>query len=862
MKFILVAPGTTCIPPKGWGAIESIIWDYYQELTAQGHQVVIVNRPNVDDIIEECNLHDGIVHIMYDDHISIVPKLTSKRIFYTSHMAYITKPDFVTIASTYYEYIFKKVIEYQSKITLYALSKEVEDVYKKHGFCGKSIVMRNGARTFRTTLSPQKGDRSLYVGKIESRKSQYKYQTIPCIDFVGNYQDSPFESPNHVGEWDKPTLYDSLTDYGNLILLSEAEADPLVVKEALMAGLGVVLSECSCANLDLSKEFITVIPNEKLNDLVYVSKHIEQNRQYSVQHRKDILEYAKHFSWSTIIKEYVSIPKKFVLVGPGILPIPPPGWGAVEILIWDYYQELTAQGYEVVIVNPLRTSPLDQQPNTIYSQVLIQEINSHKGDVVHIHYDCLHYIIPFLTCPCVCISSHYPYIGNTSQYGGYESIFHAICQNNTHFICAISKKDYDVFKAFAAYPEKVYYTPNGSSPLPTLDRPGLYLDKSIYVGKVEPRKKQHLYASIPNLDFYGKCDDPMFCKLPCYKGEMEHGALMLLLREYGSLVLLSDGEDDPLVIKEAWMAGLPIVTNHYSVTESLPFVDIIPEERLHDLTYVKEVIEKSRTKDRSGIREYASRYSWKTIVSDYVALLDKPTIVTSVYQDSYQHVYDFARKHQLKLIVYEKDKTETIHSDITRIGIPNIGRCDYSFLYYIVTHYHDLPNKILFTKANFKDQDIQLEHALNTKNFMLIGKHLKYGVFHKDVDTSSLPVHSDDIERLYEGHPDDIPSLFTVDFYNMVYEKPFVDYVVQFGHGPCFCVSKKLILQHPLSVYEKLLDTFHACHYTWEGHSEEEIDYAIGKRYHDRLHRFWLILFCPHYKNDLIETDFKNYVSL
>lgn len=552
---------------------------------------------------------------------------------------------------------------------------------------------------------------------------------------------------------------------------------------------------------------------------------------------------------------------KFVLVGPGILPIPPPGWGAVEILMWEYCQELKAQGHEVVLVNPLRDTPYDQQPNTAYSISLIQEINAHRGDVVHIHYDCLYYLIPSLTCPCICISSHFPYIGNTTQYGGYESIFHAICQNDRHFICAISKKDYDVFKTFAVNPDKVYYTPNGSAPIPPLDRPGLYLDKSIYVAKVEPRKKQHLYAGIPNLDFYGKCEND-FRHLPCYKGEKEHGEMVRLMREYGSLVLLSDGESDPLVLKEAMMAGIPVVTNHYSGMEPMPFLDIIPEERLHDMDYVQEVIEKSRTKDRRGIREYASRYSWNTTVRDYVALF-APTVVTSVYQDSYQDVYEFSRKHNLKLIVYEKDSTETVYSDITRIGIPNKGRCDYSFLYYIVTHYHDLPNKILFTKANYKDQDIQLEHALRTKDFMLMGKHLKYGVFHKEVDTSSLPVHFDDIERLYEKYNDvDFQSNFTIDFYNMVYEKPFLDYVVQFGHGPCFCVSKKLILQHPITVYEKLLDTFQTSHYTWEGHSEEELSYALGKRYHDRLQRFWLILFCPHYKKDCIETDFTNYVSL
>ena len=32
MKIILIGPGGTTIPPNGWGAVESIVWDYYQEL--------------------------------------------------------------------------------------------------------------------------------------------------------------------------------------------------------------------------------------------------------------------------------------------------------------------------------------------------------------------------------------------------------------------------------------------------------------------------------------------------------------------------------------------------------------------------------------------------------------------------------------------------------------------------------------------------------------------------------------------------------------------------------------------------------------------------------------------------------------
>ena len=86
--------------------------------------------------------------------------------------------------------------------------------------------------------------------------------------------------------------------------MSEGEADPLVVKEGLIAGLGVVVSECSSANLDLSKQFITVIPNDKLNDLEYISKEIEKNREYSILNREEIRNYAENFAWNIIIPTY------------------------------------------------------------------------------------------------------------------------------------------------------------------------------------------------------------------------------------------------------------------------------------------------------------------------------------------------------------------------------------------------------------------------------------------------------------------------------------------------------------------------------------------------------------------------------
>ena len=74
--------------------------------------------------------------------------------------------------------------------------------------------------------------------------------------------------------------------------------------EALAAGLGVVVCEWGKANLDTSKEFITVIPEAKINDLKYVEDAIIKNREYSISHREEILEYSKEFDWVSVIKNY------------------------------------------------------------------------------------------------------------------------------------------------------------------------------------------------------------------------------------------------------------------------------------------------------------------------------------------------------------------------------------------------------------------------------------------------------------------------------------------------------------------------------------------------------------------------------
>ena len=192
---------------------------------------------------------------------------------------------------------------------MFTLSEGIKNTYKSvMGFSDDNLfVTPNGVNlnAFRTTSDPEFPDRSIYLAKIDYRKRQHMFQSIDSLWYAGNNADNRFDTEkNYLGEWSKDVLHDHLTEYGNLVLLSDGEAHPLVCMEALAAGLGVVVTEWGKANLDETKEFITIIPESKVSDIEYVEQKIIQNRKYSLQNRKEIVEYAKQLEWKQVIKTH------------------------------------------------------------------------------------------------------------------------------------------------------------------------------------------------------------------------------------------------------------------------------------------------------------------------------------------------------------------------------------------------------------------------------------------------------------------------------------------------------------------------------------------------------------------------------
>lgn len=313
MKICLVGPGIMPIPPTGWGAVERAIWYRSCALSELGHEGDILNTPDMNEIVKECIDGDyDVIHFHYDQHYPVIDYLYGKvkcPILLSSHYPYIEQVNMHHRDG--YSRIFDYMLSNSDKFYNFAVSPKNYDFFVENGFPKEKIFpLREGPMVseFLYNEHCENPDKSLYLGQIHERKKQYKYQSISGIEFVGKYfPGTSFDTnnPNYLGELKSN---DILTSYANLVHLSDGEnGTAMVIMEAFIAGLGVVVSEQNINELDTSLDFIEVIPDDKLDDLEYVSSKISENRRISLGKRNEIREYGiKSFSLVEKMKKYSS----------------------------------------------------------------------------------------------------------------------------------------------------------------------------------------------------------------------------------------------------------------------------------------------------------------------------------------------------------------------------------------------------------------------------------------------------------------------------------------------------------------------------------------------------------------------------
>ena len=293
--------------------MESLVWDYKVYLEELGHKAVIINTNNcsrreIIDGITRCR--PDIVHLHWEWCEEVLGKISAPVRIVTSHY---TARDAREIAFFLLTRNFREYLE--NGLFYFGLSPVWVREFIDSGYNPSEVfVSMNGAdhRRFRFREAPLHGNRTICLGKIQPRKRQHIVQTIDSIDFVGpmggktNFDKT---QKNYLGEWTRNHLYEHLSDYANLVLLSESEScAPLVVLEALVCGLGVVVSPAAAVNLDTKLPWITVIPEEKITDTGFVEAEIARNREIALRYRRRIHEYGvANFSWEKLVPRYADL---------------------------------------------------------------------------------------------------------------------------------------------------------------------------------------------------------------------------------------------------------------------------------------------------------------------------------------------------------------------------------------------------------------------------------------------------------------------------------------------------------------------------------------------------------------------------
>ena len=318
MKIALVSSGYNPAPPLS-SSILTLLQEYQHYSEKNGHQVDIFNQQDVHQVIEEINDHDyDFVHLHDGSFVLDFNQTLQQRFCFTSHAGHLLKSDQWTDT---FKQEFKSYLNAPGIIALSPVSKQL---FLDAGYDGYISTQANGIDTRKINRQEQGNGKAICLGWIQPRKQQRLLAAAAdghvSIDFVGPLDDPDFregKTTKYLGVWSLPEVYQRLTEYSCLVLISKGEVAPLVVLEAMSAGLGIVVSESASANLH-PQDFIKVLPDDILTNATpknqqIVCESIEQMIKNNQSSRSVIAAYAQeHFDFSQIIKSYGRSVNEFI----------------------------------------------------------------------------------------------------------------------------------------------------------------------------------------------------------------------------------------------------------------------------------------------------------------------------------------------------------------------------------------------------------------------------------------------------------------------------------------------------------------------------------------------------------------------
>tara|TARA_B110000908_G_C10025200_1_gene344745 strand:+ start:116 stop:733 length:618 start_codon:yes stop_codon:yes gene_type:complete len=179
-------------------------------------------------------------------------------------------------------------------------------------------------------------------------------------------------------------------------------------------------------------------------------------------------------------------------------------------------------------------------------------------------------------------------------------------------------------------------------------------------------------------------------------------------------------------------------------------------------------------------------------------------------------------------IIYNKGQKLGIENEIL---LKNVGRESETYLHYIITNYHNLPDVVVFTQARISDHKGRddVNYLINIKNQALNYSKSSNFKIHYD---SGRNIHFDkewnlrkDGWYLKNNYKNNEPVTFFEWFktnINVDYPNP-----LYFYHNAIFAVNKSIIINKPIEYYKKLIQEVNHHINSTEGHFFERSWYYI-----------------------------------
>jgi hypothetical protein len=322
------------------------------------------------------------------------------------------------------------------------------------------------------------------------------------------------------------------------------------------------------------------------------------------------------------------IDKNIVIVGPGTLPIPVPGfngWGGIENTLTWIIEEFEKRNQQYTLIN---------DSNSYKKKV--DDVCNLKDSIVHVHYD--DYAVNLNT------NKSYPLIATShSPYHPFTELWNPTVSN--HFTKLFNNIDAYFGQAERSNNNALNVNPNLKTGICRCGIPNYLFEsyrkdkgnkRSLVIGKIESRKNQFIlqsqFSNDLDIDFVGPHSDSQFIAgnvgKTKYLGTWSRQDVIQKMSDYSSLILLSSFEGDVLVIKEALASGCSVILSKMAalnMDEDLPFIKIY-DNYIDKSNFINEVtrINEENEKYRSDIINYFNKkFEISVTVSEYIDCLNK-----------------------------------------------------------------------------------------------------------------------------------------------------------------------------------------------------------------------------------------------